>query len=143
SGSIWGWWTTSIGSEQAKAGGLDKEDPITRHVLARANELVASECPRHLSQHVGGFVITRDRLDEIVPIVRTGMETRRMVEWNKDDLDAVGILKVDVLALGMLSCLRRCFEMLDAQYGRKLDLTSLHRDQRPEVYDMICRADTI
>jgi error-prone DNA polymerase len=148
SGSIWGWWTTSIGSEQAKAGGLDKEDPITRHVLARANELVASECPRHLSQHVGGFVITRDRLDEIVPIVRTGMETRRMVEWNKDDLDAVGILKVDVLALGMLSCMKRAFTLLEDHYrvrdehGRPITLATMRKED-PLVYDMICRADTL
>ncbi|EXL03378.1 error-prone DNA polymerase [Aquamicrobium defluvii] len=148
SGSIWGWWTSSIGSEQAKAGGLDKEDPITRHVLARASELVASECPRHLSQHVGGFVITRDRLDEIVPIVRTGMETRRMVEWNKDDLDAVGILKVDVLALGMLSCMKRAFTLLEDHYrvrdahGRPITLATMRKED-PLVYDMICRADTL
>ena len=70
--------------------------------------------PRHLSQHVGGFVITKDRLDEIVPIIKTAMDERKMVEWDKDDLDAVGILKVDVLALGMLSCLRRAFDLLEA-----------------------------
>ena len=68
--------------------------------------------PRHLSQHVGGFVITRDRLDEIVPIENAAMEERTMVEWDKDDLDALGILKVDVLALGMLSCLRRALDLL-------------------------------
>ncbi len=148
SGSIWGWWTSSIGSEQAKAGGLDNADPVTRHVLARANELVATECPRHLSQHVGGFVITRDRLDEIVPIVRTGMETRRMVEWNKDDLDAVGLLKVDVLALGMLSCMKRAFTLLEDHYrvrdaqGRPITLATMPKEDGI-VYDMICRADTL
>jgi error-prone DNA polymerase len=148
SGSIWGWWTSSIGSEQAKAGGLDTSDPVTRHVLARAGELVATECPRHLSQHVGGFVITRDRLDEIVPIVRTGMESRKMVEWNKDDLDAVGILKVDVLALGMLSCMKRAFTLLEDHYrvrdghGRPITLATMPKEDGI-VYDMICRADTL
>ena len=73
-------------------------------MIDRANEIMGF--PRHLSQHVGGFVITRDRLDEIVPIVKTAMDERKMVEWDKDDLDAVGILKVDILALGMLSCLQ-------------------------------------
>ena len=141
SGSIWGWSSSELGEKESNAAGLDRRDATTAHLLRHANEIKAF--PRHLTQHVGGFVITQDRLDEIVPIVRTGMETRRMVEWDKDDLDRVNILKVDILALGMLSCLRRCFEMLDAQYGRKLDLTALHRDQRPEVYDMICRADTV
>ncbi|MET3662060.1 error-prone DNA polymerase [Aquamicrobium ahrensii] len=148
SASIWGWWTSGIGSEQAKAGGLDKADPVTRHVLARANELVATECPRHLSQHVGGFVITRDRLDEIVPVVKTAMDERKMVEWNKDDLDAVGILKVDVLALGMLSCMKRAFNLLEDHYrvrdghGRPITLATMRKED-PLVYDMICRADTL
>ena len=83
-------------------------------MIERANEIMGF--PRHLSQHVGGFVITRDRLDEIVPIVKTAMDERKMVEWDKDDLDAVGILKVDVLALGMLSCLRRAFDLLEQHY---------------------------
>ena len=79
-----------------------------------ANEIMGF--PRHLSQHVGGFVITRDRLDEIVPIVKTAMDERKMVEWDKDDLDAVKILKVDILALGMLSCLQRAFSLLHEHY---------------------------
>ena len=84
-GSIWGWSSAELGEREAKAGGLDKADPVSRHVIARANEILGF--PRHLSQHVGGFVITRDRLDEIVPIVKTAMDERRMVEWDKDDLD--------------------------------------------------------
>ena len=111
SGSIWGWSSAELGEKEAKAGGLDQADPLSRHVIERANEIMGF--PRHLSQHVGGFVITRDRLDEIVPIVKTAMDERKMVEWDKDDLDAVGILKVDVLALGMLSCLRRAFDLLE------------------------------
>ncbi|ODT52992.1 MAG: error-prone DNA polymerase [Methylobacterium sp. SCN 67-24] len=146
SGSIWGWYSSEVGEREAGAGGLDKADPVTRHVLDRANDIMGF--PRHLSQHVGGFVITRDRLDEIVPIMKTGMEERKMVEWDKDDLDAVGILKVDILALGMLTCLRKAFDLLEAHYderdayGRPYTLATLPpEDQR--VYDMICRADTL
>ncbi|MFB9342468.1 error-prone DNA polymerase [Aminobacter aganoensis] len=146
SGSIWGWYSSELGEKETAAGGLDKADPVTRHVVDRANEIMGF--PRHLSQHVGGFVITRDRLDEIVPIMKTGMEERKMVEWDKDDLDAVGILKVDILALGMLTCLRKAFNLLEAHYderdpyGRPYTLATLpQEDQR--VYDMICRADTL
>ncbi|MEQ1951610.1 error-prone DNA polymerase [Mesorhizobium sp. CN2-181] len=146
SGSIWGWSSSELGEREAKAGGLDRADPVTRHVIDRANEILGF--PRHLSQHVGGFVITKDRLDEIVPIVKTAMEERKMVEWDKDDLDAVSILKVDVLALGMLTCLRRAFTLIEDHYrlrddyGRLLTLDTMPKeDQR--VYDMICRADTL
>ena len=146
SGSIWGWWSSTLGETEAKAGGLDQVDPLSRHIIGRANEIMGF--PRHLSQHVGGFVITKDRLDEIVPIVKTAMDARKMVEWDKDDLDAVSILKVDILALGMLSCLRRAFTLLKDKYdvldehGRTVELATLPPgDQR--VYDMICRADTL
>ncbi|MEO5324668.1 error-prone DNA polymerase [Mesorhizobium sp. CC13] len=146
SGSIWGWYSSELGEREAGAGGLDKADPVTRHVIDRANEIMGF--PRHLSQHVGGFVITRDRLDEIVPIVKTAMDERKMVEWDKDDLDAVGILKVDILALGMLTCLRKAFDLLKAHYderdpyGRPYTLATLPPEDQ-KVYDMICRADTL
>ena len=146
SGSIWGWYSSELGEKEATAGGLDKADPVTRHVIEHANGIMGF--PRHLSQHVGGFVITRDRLDEIVPIIKTAMDERKMVEWDKDDLDAVGILKVDVLALGMLTCLRKAFKMLEVHYderdrhGRPLELATLPPED-PKVYDMICRADTL
>jgi error-prone DNA polymerase len=146
SGSVWGWGRAAHGEREARAGGLDKADPLTRHVIDLANEIMGF--PRHLSQHVGGFVITRDRLDEVVPIVKTAMETRRMVEWDKDDLDAVGLLKVDILALGMLSCLKRSFDLLENhygvrdEYGRRLTLATLPQEDA-DVYDMICRADTL
>lgn len=147
SSSIWGWSTSELGEKEAHAGGLDRNETSTRHVIAHANEIMGF--PRHLSQHVGGFVITRDRLDEIVPIVKTAMEARKMVEWDKDDLDAVKILKVDVLALGMLTCLKRAFTLLtdhypDArdEYGRPYVLGSLPPEDR-HVYDMIGRADTL
>ncbi len=116
-------------------------------MIELANEIMGF--PRHLSQHVGGFVITRDRLDEIVPIVKTAMDERKMVEWDKDDLDAVKILKVDVLALGMLTCLKRAFTLLqdhypDARdhYGQAYVLATLPPEDK-DVYDMICRADTL
>ncbi|KAA3451344.1 error-prone DNA polymerase [Mesorhizobium sp. SARCC-RB16n] len=146
SGSIWGWSTSELGEKEARAGGLDRSDPISRHVMERANEIMGF--PRHLSQHVGGFVITRDRLDEIVPIVKTAMDERKMVEWDKDDLDAVKILKVDILALGMLTCLQRAFTLLETHYGvrdgygRPLTLDTIAKEDS-RVYDMICRADTL
>ena len=85
-----------------------------------AGELIGF--PRHLSQHVGGFVLTRSRLDQVVPVVNAAMDDRTMVEWDKDDLDALGILKIDVLALGMLTCVRKAFELLARHYGRHLTL---------------------
>jgi error-prone DNA polymerase len=148
SGSIWGWCSATLGERETKAGGLDQAEPLTTHVVTHANEIMGF--PRHLSQHVGGFVITRDRLDEIVPIVKTAMDERKMVEWDKDDLDAVKILKVDVLALGMLSCLKRAFLLLKQHYdardeksGRPIvDLDTIPKEDG-RVYDMICRADTL
>ena len=145
-GSVWGWGPSEVGDEEARAGGLNRADPLSGHVIALANEVMGF--PRHLSQHVGGFVITRDRLDEIVPIVKTAMDERKMVEWDKDDLDAVKILKVDILALGMLTCLNRAFGLLGRHYGvrdrhgRRLELATIPPED-PRVYDMICRADTL
>ncbi|WP_034658155.1 error-prone DNA polymerase [Chelativorans sp. J32] len=146
SGSVWGWSSEEVGETATKAAGLDKTDPKTKQLVELVNGIMGF--PRHLSQHVGGFVITKDRLDEIVPIVKTAMEERKMVEWDKDDLDNVGLLKVDVLALGMLSCLQRAFGLLEEKYdvrddyGRPLELATIPPEQKP-VYDMISRADTI
>lgn len=146
SGSIWGRWSSKLGAHEARAGGLDPDHDLARHVTDRANEIMGF--PRHLTQHVGGFVITKDRLDEIVPIVKTGMEERKMVEWDKDDLDAVGLLKVDVLALGMLTCMKRAFTLLEEHYrvrdshGRPITLETMKKEDS-RVYDMICRADTL
>jgi error-prone DNA polymerase len=88
------------------------------------------DTPRHLSQHVGGFVITRSRLDHVVPIENAAMDDRTVVEWDKDDLNDLGILKVDVLGLGMLSCLRRSFDLLRSHYGPQLDLSSFKAKPR-------------
>lgn len=141
SGSIWGWGRSSFSEEQVKAAGLDINDPTTSKVLSCAGRLL--DFPRHLSQHVGGFLITRDRLDEIVPIMPTAMPDRYMVEWDKDDLDTLKLLKVDVLALGMLTCIARAFRLLESHYQTPKTLAEIYVDDKPEVYDMICRADTL
>ncbi len=115
-GMLWGWSTQAVSEKDARRVGLDPTDPQLARVLALARELIGF--PRHLSQHVGGFVITRGRLDEVVPIENAAMEKRTCVEWDKDDLDAVGILKIDVLALGMLTCLQRGFDLLNKHYAK-------------------------
>ena len=141
---VWGWSEDTLSEREAKAAGLDMKDPVTNNVLKYASELLSF--PRHLTQHVGGFVITRDRLDEVVPIMNTAMPDRYMIEWDKDDLDNLKILKVDVLALGMLTCLRKAFGLLLLHYDVKKTLADLgndaHEDEKP-VYDMMCRADTL
>ena len=140
SGLVWGWSSKSITEREAKEAGLDIRDITTRRVLDYASQLIGF--PRHLSQHVGGFAITRDRLDEVVPLMNTAMEGRTMVEWDKDDLEALGILKIDILALGMLSCLAKAFDLLKTKYGIYKTLADL-QDEDQTVYDMICAADTI
>jgi error-prone DNA polymerase len=142
SSSTWRWTSSGLGETEAAAAGLDMRDPLTSHLFEGANDLMGF--PRHLSQHVGGFVITRDRLDEIVPVMKTAMPERKMIEWDKDDLDSVGIFKVDILALGMLSCLRRCFELLASHYPERAETTlAAIPEGDGAVYDMICRADTL
>ncbi|HTN64178.1 MAG TPA: OB-fold nucleic acid binding domain-containing protein, partial [Devosia sp.] len=123
-----------------RAAGLDPDDPVLAMVFAVVGELMGF--PRHLGQHVGGFVITRDRLDHLIPVSNAAMEGRTVVEWDKDDLDALGILKVDVLALGMLSCIRRAFDLMHTHYGQDLTLASTPAED-PRTYAMIQRADTI
>ena len=140
SGSVWGWSSEAMGEREAQSAGLDMADPTTRQVLDHAGRLIGF--PRHLSQHVGGFVITNDRLDEVVPIMNTAMEGRIMVEWDKDDLDTLGILKIDILALGMLTCLSKAFALLESHYGETLTLASIPKED-PRVYAMIQRADTV
>ncbi len=140
SGAIWGWSTKELSEREARAAGLDIRDPLTRRVLDHASTLMGF--PRHLTQHSGGFVITRDRLDEIVPIMPTAMDGRTMVEWDKDDLDALSILKIDVLALGMLTCIAKAFKLLENHYERPLTLACMKKEEA-FVYQMASRADTI
>ena len=128
------------GDEAVRALGLDPGAPRLRHALAVARTLVGF--PRHLSQHPGGFVIGQGRLDEVVPIGPAAMPGRTVIEWDKDDLEALGILKVDVLGLGMLSCLRRGFDLLAAHHARRLDLAGVPAED-PAVYAMLGRADSL
>jgi error-prone DNA polymerase len=125
--------------EAAERAGLDPAGDYA-HVARLSQEIAGF--PRHLSQHTGGFVITRDRLDEVVPIAPAAMAGRTVVEWDKDDLDALGILKIDILALGMLSCLRRGLDLVERHYGERLTIATIPAEEAC-VYDMICRADTI
>jgi len=120
--------------------GLDPAEPVLARALDLAREITGF--PRHLSQHVGGFVITRGPLDELVPIANAAMADRTAIEWDKDDLDALGILKVDVLGLGMLSCIRKAFALVRDHHGRSLDLASVPAED-PATYDMLCQADSI
>ncbi|UOM35527.1 OB-fold nucleic acid binding domain-containing protein [Acuticoccus sp. I52.16.1] len=114
-GSIWGWGTNGVDEAAATQAGLDPRDHRIGHLIRLSREIAGF--PRHLSQHVGGFVITRGRLDEMVPVVKAAMDGRTNIEWDKDDLDALGILKIDVLALGMLTCVRKGLALLARHYG--------------------------
>ncbi len=137
--TVWGMGSSGVKVGHVREAGLDPTDP--RLILAL--ELSSALCgfPRHLSQHVGGFVLTEERLDELVPIQNAAMEDRTVVEWDKDDLDVLGIYKVDVLALGMLTALRKSFALIDKHYGEKLTLGM--DDEDPAVYDMLCRGESI
>ena len=137
--TVWGMGSGGINLKYVVEAGLDPKDPR----LALALELSTTLCgfPRHLSQHVGGFVLTADRLDELVPIQNAAMEDRTVVEWDKDDLDVLGIYKIDVLALGMLTALRKSFDLITKHYDEhpRLDM----RPDDPAVYDMLCKADSV
>ncbi|MGM0585191.1 MAG: error-prone DNA polymerase [Pseudomonadota bacterium] len=137
---IWGWSAEGLAEDRIREAGLDPDDPRLRRTLELASEIIGF--PRHLSQHVGGFVITRTRLDELVPIENAAMEARTVIEWDKDDIDALGILKVDVLSLGMLTCIRKCFDLIENHAGRRWTLSSLPAED-PQVYDMLCEADSL
>jgi error-prone DNA polymerase len=139
--TLWGWSPAGVSDEEAKEAGLDPADPHLARVLELARELI--DFPRHLSQHVGGFVITETRLDEIVPIENAAMEDRTVIEWNKDDIEALGILKVDLLGLGMLTCLRKSFELLSAHYGVQFKTCADIPREETCVYDMLSRADSV
>ncbi|XVJ60428.1 MAG: error-prone DNA polymerase [Tepidisphaera sp.] len=135
------WWSQGeLNAERLRGFGLDPRNPTMRQLAALCGRIMGF--PRHRSQHVGGFVITRGPLCESVPIENAAMPDRTVVEWDKDDLDAMGMLKVDILGLGMLSCIRRGFEMLDRYHGRTIALETVPRGDA-EVYDMACRADTV
>ena len=141
SGQIWGHGAPhDFTPERLREIGLDAADRRLRQTLDLISEIQGF--PRHLSQHVGGFIITNGRLDELVPIENATMEARTLICWDKDDIDALGILKVDVLALGMLSCLRRAFDLIARHTRVEYNLASLPPED-PTTYDMLCRADSL
>ncbi len=137
--TVWGS-GDGLPDDHIRQAGLDPANPAIRQAVALADELIGF--PRHLSQHVGGFVLTRERLDETVPIGNAAMDERTFIEWDKDDIDTLGLMKVDVLALGMLSCLRRGLDLLQRHYGKNYSLATLPQDDNA-VYDMLSRADSI
>jgi error-prone DNA polymerase len=125
---------------RAREVGLDPASDLGRRLVYCVNEIIGF--PRHLSQHVGGMVMTQGPLCEMVPIENAAMEDRTVIEWDKDDLDELGILKVDCLCLGMLTAIHKCFDLVREHHGRELTLATVPKED-PDVYDMICRADTI
>jgi error-prone DNA polymerase len=140
SSSIWGGGGGAVSKDAVTRTGLDPQSRRMRQIIALTQEI--NGFPRHLSQHVGGFVITRSRLDEVIPIGNAAMDDRTFVEWDKDDLDALGILKIDVLGLGMLSCLRKALDLVDRHYGMRHTLATIPAED-PAVYRMLCRADSL
>jgi error-prone DNA polymerase len=139
-GQVWGWSEEGVQEGHAAQLNMNTEDRRLRMTLELAQELIGF--PRHLSQHPGGFVLTQDRLDELVPIEPAAMKDRQVIEWDKDDIDTLRFMKVDVLGLGMLGCMRRAFDLLDEHRGLRWDMADIPQDDTA-TYDMICRADTL
>ncbi|HZW08361.1 MAG TPA: error-prone DNA polymerase [Phycisphaerales bacterium] len=137
------YWGGAPSTERVREARLNPDDPTIRLVLGLTTELIGF--PRHLSQHVGGFVITRSPLSDLVPIENAAMEDRTVIEWDKDDIDAMGMLKVDVLGLGMLTCIRKAFELVKGWRGECLSISRIMTEyaEDPAVYEMIQRADTV
>jgi len=140
SSQVWGWSREGIEPKHAEGLNLNLGDRRLRLALDIARELIGT--PRHLSQHPGGFVLTHDRLDELVPIEPAAMQDRQVIEWDKDDIDALHFMKVDCLALGMLSCMKRGFDLLAEHKGIRLDLATIPAED-PKTYAMIRKADTL
>ncbi|UCD74808.1 MAG: error-prone DNA polymerase [Phycisphaerales bacterium] len=135
------WWRDGFGdNRRIGESGVNPDDPTIRHLIKLVNEIIGF--PRHLSQHVGGFVITRSPLCELVPIENAAMEDRTIIEWDKDDIDAMGMLKVDVLGLGMLTCIRKAMALVSERRSQPLELHTIPPED-PAVYDMICAADVV
>ena len=141
SSQLWGFFSTKgLEVERMAEIGLDFRDRRLRQTIELVYEI--NGFPRHLSQHVGGFIITEGRLDELVPIENATMEDRTVICWDKDDIDSLGILKIDVLSLGMLTCIRKAFDLLKMHHQRDYTLATLPPED-PRVYDMLCKADSI
>lgn len=138
--TVWGSWGKGLNDMQVRQAGLDPQNPMINLAVELATELI--EFPRHLSQHVGGYVLTQDRLDTYVPIGNAAMDDRTFIEWDKDDVDALNMMKVDVLALGMLTCIRKCFDLIDQHKGERWVLATVPQDD-PRVYDMLCDGESL
>ncbi len=139
-GQMWGSGHGDDVTNRAEAAGVALQDRRMRLAVELAGELV--NFPRHLSQHVGGFVIARDSLTSLCPVANAAMKDRTTIEWDKDDIEALGLLKVDVLALGMLSCVRKAFDLISLHHGKTYGLADVPQDD-PEVYGMLCKGDAI
>ncbi|MDE2170690.1 MAG: error-prone DNA polymerase [Sphingomonadales bacterium] len=139
-GLVWGWSVDGISDEQIESLNLNAQDHRLRLCLDLSRQLIGT--PRHLSQHPGGFVLTQDRLDDLVPIEPARMADRQIIEWDKDDIDALKFMKVDILGLGMLGCMNRAFNMLADMKGIAIGMADLQKDD-PAVYAMIQKADTL
>ena len=139
-GTVWGSWGSAIHPDQIRQAGLDPSNPMIRRAIRLTQQLIGF--PRHLSQHVGGFVLTRGPLVETVPIGNAAMDARTFIEWDKDDINALGIMKVDVLALGMLTCIRKAFDLLHLHKGLEYTLATVPQDDAA-TYDMLCEGDSL
>jgi len=140
SGSLWEYTDEWFEGKRVTEQGLNPEDPHLKKTLELTAQMMGF--PRQLGQHTGGFVVTQGKLTDLCPILNARMEDRTNIEWNKDDIDALGFLKVDILALGMLTCIRKAFDLCRDHYGRKLTLANIPQDD-PDVYAMISAADTL
>jgi error-prone DNA polymerase len=140
SSSVWEFTEEWFEGKRLTEQGLNPHDKLLRKTLQLTEQLMGF--PRQLGQHTGGFVITQGKLSDLCPVMNARMEDRTCIEWNKDDIDAIGFLKIDVLALGMLTCIRKAFDLAKLHYGLDLTLANIPPED-PEVYDMICHADTI
>ncbi|MFK4002482.1 error-prone DNA polymerase [Qipengyuania sp. NPDC077563] len=138
--TVWGGWGREISDKHAAETGMDVTDPHLKRVLKLTEQMIGM--PRHLSQHVGGFILTDGALTETVPVGNGAMPDRSFIEWDKDDIDALGILKVDVLALGMLTCIRKCLDLLDDHHGQQLSLATVPGED-PETYAMLRKGDSL
>jgi error-prone DNA polymerase len=139
--TVWGSWGKGLNEMQVRQAGLDPNNSMVELAVELATELV--EFPRHLSQHVGGYVLTQDRLDTYVPIGNAAMDDRTFIEWDKDDVDALNMMKVDVLALGMLTCIRKCFDLIADHKGARYELADIRSKDDDEVYQMLQRGESL
>jgi error-prone DNA polymerase len=139
--TVWGSWGEDLNEMQVRQAGLDPRNPMIELAVELASELI--EFPRHLSQHVGGYVLTQDRLDTYVPIGNAAMDDRTFIEWDKDDVDAMNMMKVDVLALGMLTCIRKSFDLIEQHKGARYELADIKSKDDDEVYQMLQQGESL